>query len=96
MTIVLRRTAERDLEQATAWYEQQRAGLGSEFMDSVRERLSGISENPEAYPLIFKTIRRALLRGFPYGLFYIKEVGRIVVLGCFHARQSPRRWTTRR
>ena len=95
MRVVLRPAAETDLEHAAAWYEQQRSGLGSDFMDAVRERLRGIHENPQAYPVVFKTVRRALLHGFPYGLFYVTEPDRIVVIGCFHARQSPRRWTKR-
>jgi plasmid stabilization system protein ParE len=93
--VVLRRAAERDIEQAALWYEQQRPGLGTDFMNAVRHSVSGISQNPEAYPVIVNQIRRALLRGFPYGLFYLVEGERLVVIGCFHARQSPKRWTTR-
>lgn len=40
MNVVLRAVAEQDLEQAAVWYDQQRRGLGAEFMDAVRERLS--------------------------------------------------------
>lgn len=80
MKVVLRRAAERDLEQAAAWYDKQRSALGAEFLDSARERMAGVAENPEAYPVIVRDIRRALLRRFPYGLFYIIEPKRIVVL----------------
>jgi plasmid stabilization system protein ParE len=94
--IVLRRAAERDFEQIALWYDQRRPGLGSAFMDSVRERLAGIQETPETSPVVLEDIRRALLHRFPYGLFYVIEPDRLVVVGCFHVRQNPSRWTNRR
>lgn len=96
MNVVLRPEAERDIEEAIAWYEAQRTGLGAEFVDAVSERLVSIAENPEAYSVIMKETRRALLRRFPYGLFYLVETDRVVVMGCFHARLSPRRWAARK
>lgn len=93
---VFRRAAQQDVEDAAHWYERQGPGLGLEFVDAVAERLESIRANPEAYPVIMGEIRRALLRRFPYGMFYLIEPDRIVVVACFHARLNPRRWAGRK
>jgi hypothetical protein len=40
--VVLRPAAAADVEAAYRWYEQQRAGLGDEFLDAVRATLRAI------------------------------------------------------
>jgi hypothetical protein len=47
----LRPEAERDLADAAAWYEEQRQGLGRQFLEETQVLLSSISENPLAYSL---------------------------------------------
>jgi plasmid stabilization system protein ParE len=54
--------------------------------------LDRIRENPELYPLARNSIRRAVLRRFPYLLFYLVEPRRIVVIGCLHASRDPETW----
>jgi len=39
--------------------------------------------------------RRVGVRRFPYGLYFIVEDTRIVVIACFHGRRNPRRWQLR-
>jgi plasmid stabilization system protein ParE len=93
--VVLRRAAERDMAEAARWYEQQRVGLGDEFMDAVKQAQERIRAYPQAYPHVRVRIRRIVVAGFPYGVFYFDEPDRVVITGCFHLRQSPRRWTSR-
>ena len=50
MTVHLRPEAESDLDEAARWYEEQRSGLGSEFLDEVLRVLSAISAQPEGFP----------------------------------------------
>ena len=69
MTVRLRSEAESDLDEATKWTEEQRLGLGSEFLDEVLRVLSAISEQPEGFPLVHKEIRRAVTRRFPFGVY---------------------------
>jgi hypothetical protein len=44
---------------AFRWYEKERAGLGSEFLEAVDGLLRVIAENPERFPLAHKDVRRA-------------------------------------
>jgi toxin ParE1/3/4 len=40
-------------------------------------------------------MRRARVRRFPYGVFYLVTDSTIVVVGVLHGRRSPRQWKSR-
>ena len=88
--------AEQDLSDAHAWYEGQRVGLGDEMLLCVEAAIESVQRQPEGYVAVEGEIRRALLRRFPYGVFYLVETSEIVVLGVFHAARDPRAWRSRR
>lgn len=94
-SLILRPAAEDDVEAAYRWYEEQSPGLGAEFLRSVEAGLASIERNPEAYQQVYKHARRALLRRFPYALFYVASPELIEVIGCIHTRRHPRRWRSR-
>ena len=93
--IYLRPEAETDIEEAAIWYEQRKPGLGDEFLDEVVQTLSFISESPLRYTKIQDNIRRALIRRFPFGVFYIQEPDQIVVIAVMHGSRNPETWKTR-
>jgi toxin ParE1/3/4 len=70
-SLILRQSAEDDVEAAFIWYEEQRPGLGAEFLLAVEAGLAAIQRDPEMYPIVYKRARRCLLRRFPYGLFFV-------------------------
>ncbi len=96
MQLILRPAAAADIEDAITWYEQQRSGLGTEFLEAVNLALSAVAENPRLAPLIQRNTRRALLGRFPYGIYYRIYSEAIVVVACMHGRREPRRWRSRR
>jgi plasmid stabilization system protein ParE len=93
--LILRPEAEADVEAAYSWYEEREPGLGAEFLRAVEASLSSIERDPELYPKQYKRARRALLRRFPYALFYVVTSDLIEVIGCIHTRRHPRRWRSR-
>jgi toxin ParE1/3/4 len=44
------------------------------------------------HPEVRPGVRRALLRRFPYGVFFAAGDVAITVLAVLHHRRSPRRW----
>lgn len=88
-TVVVRPEAELDLIQAIRWYEKQSLGLGSNFMLAVDAAISSLQRNSELHHKVFKSVRRILLRRFPYGIYYIAHQERITVLAIFHAKRNP-------
>jgi len=63
--LVLRARAEQDLRSAFEWHEAERRRLGEEFLNEVRKRLDNIGQYPEACPVLYREVRRALVARFP-------------------------------
>ena len=87
--------AEADIADAVAWYAGVGPGLEQEFLRAIDASLAAIRRHPEAYPVVFKGLRRALLRRFPYALFYTIFGDTIILMACFHARRDPQDWQSR-
>ena len=94
-TVHIRPEAETDLEEAALWYEKQCPGLGDEFLDEVQDILKILSENPYLYAVVHKNARRALIRRFPFGLYYIIDQNSIIVVAAMHGSRHPKRWQKR-
>ena len=88
--------AQAELLEAFHWYEERSKGLGAEFFRTVQACMSSIERNPEMYPFVYHDIRRALLRKFPFGIFYVIDQQRIAVLACFHSKRDPDKWRERK
>jgi plasmid stabilization system protein ParE len=82
--------ARRELADAYHWYEERRSGLGEELLLVVDAAIEQIRRSPETYPVVHRNVRRVLTKRFPYGVFYVVEPERIVVLAVFHGRRDPR------
>jgi|SRR5210317_480970 len=93
--LIIRPEARSDLLDAFHWYQNQRTGLGYDFRLCVDEVVSKIQRNPLIHKVIDDGIRRSVTRRFPYGVFYIVENKRIIVLAVLHARQEPEKWKRR-
>ena len=93
--VIVRPEAALEVEEAYRWYEERSEGLGLEFLRVADACLSSVQRNPAAYPVVHERVRRALLRKFPYALFYLVDESRIVVVACFHIRRSPADWQRR-
>jgi plasmid stabilization system protein ParE len=93
--IVFLPAASRDLEEAYRWYEGRSPGLGQEFTRSVDACLHNIRRNPELHEVVFKQYRQAMVRRFPYAVFY-KLADRVVtVYSVFHCSQNPAKLRSR-
>ena len=66
----LRPEAGQDLASARDWYDQQRAGLGDEFLDALALALRVLARDPELPRFYHQKFRRVMLRRFPYKIFY--------------------------
>lgn len=87
--------AEADIGEAAGWYEEQRLGLGLEFTRAARALLANIERDPLRYPLARRHVRRALVRRFPYAIYFVADAEATVVLGCLHVRRDPQTWQAR-
>jgi len=93
--IVLLPAAIDDISEARDWYETRRNGLGDEFLQCVENCIDAIQSNPKMFPFAHKRYRRALVRRFPYAVFYECAGDKIVIYTVFHCSRNPETWRRR-
>jgi toxin ParE1/3/4 len=88
--VIVRPEAEQDIREAHAWYDNISGVLSEQFVSAVDQAIATASENPLAFQVLHHSLRRVLLRRFPYALFFAAEESRIVVVGVLHQARDPR------
>lgn len=95
LELIVRPEAEEEMAEAYNWYEERMHGLGSEFLLNVDATMNSILRNHQQYPVVYKNLRCALTRRFPYQILFVTEDTLIVVVAVFHARRDPKHWQER-
>jgi len=88
--------AERDVDAAHLWYHRQAPDRAAAFLAAVSACLATIQSHPQAFALVDSTVLRALIRRFPYAIFYEIEPRQLIVYGVFHGARDPNAWRRRR
>ncbi|WP_232251450.1 type II toxin-antitoxin system RelE/ParE family toxin [Oscillatoria acuminata] len=87
--------AEQDVAQAFGWYEEQEFGLGEEFLRCIDACIQFIWRSPGIYPVVHESYRRAVVRRFPYVVFYEYSDTTVMIYAVFHCSQNPKKWRSR-
>jgi hypothetical protein len=101
VAVDLHREALAELRRAAIWYDEQRGGLGEEFIDQIRATLEEVDDHPKGYPIWPGTggspvpIRRALVERFPYAIAFEIRADALYVLAVAHAKRRPLYWLDR-
>ncbi len=93
--VIFTQAARAELIEAHDWYEREAPGLGRRFRREVERMVERISSGPRQFPIVFKTVRRALLNRFPYSLLFVMDSDTVTVIACFHASRNPLHWQKR-
>jgi len=94
--VIFTLTARAEFIDAQDWYENEIPGLGRRFRAAVDAVVQRMSLNSQQFPVVYKSIHRALLRRFPYALMFTIDVdGTLTVIACFHGSRNPARWQRR-
>jgi hypothetical protein len=76
----VRPEAEIDAFEAALWYEV----------------LGHIQELPLRFPIVSNGVRRAMLRRFPFAVFFVVDDDRSTVIAVMHLHRDPTSWGQRR
>ena len=93
--LIVSREAAADIRTAYKWYERQETGLGREFSRAVDAAISRVHRSPQSFRSASDHFRRALVRRFPFEVFYEFDTERVIVHLVFHASQDPVKWRSR-
>jgi len=78
-----------ELADAHDWYENRAVGLGEEFLRMAYAAFEELVAFPEKYEVVYGPHRRALLRRFPYSVYYVVGQHSLTVYGVFHTSRDP-------
>ena len=84
-----------DVAAAYQWYQNEEPGLGLAFLDQLLATYDRIATGPLQYQDLRSGIRRALLRRFPYAVYFAVEGDFVVVLAILHVSRDPAEWQRR-
>lgn len=84
-----------ELNAGVDWYESKRDGFGEVLLSAVRELLRDIANNPRMHGVVYRDVRKAVVRQFPYVIMYRLETTEIVVISIFHTSRDPSVWKRR-
>jgi len=96
--VSLSNDAENDIDCSFMWYEIQKPKLGYDLIKSIDKKLETVSRNPFAYPIVYKNIRRTLIKRFPFCIYYDvdNEIKGVRVIAVFHNSRNPLVWKKRK
>lgn len=95
MHLIIRTDAEADVADGYGWYEEQQSGLGAKFVEEVASAIAAVESQPLRFPRVSRTLRRALVHRFPYGIFFLARADTVIVIAVMHLARNPRRGRAR-
>ncbi len=91
----VRKLARNEIDAAFTWYLSHSRSAAAQFLEALDEALTQIGDAPEVSPVIRGRLRRVLLRGFPYAIYYKAYPQVISVVGVIHGHRHPHTWFRR-
>lgn len=95
MNVLFTEAAQRDLDEIIRYYDNVRPGLGDELEAEVDAAVDRIVFWPHAWSKEFKEARICMTKRFPYGVVYVPEEERIVIVAVTHLHRRPGYWKKR-
>ncbi len=92
--------AEAEIEHAIDYYDRERAGLGAEFWEQLRQAIRSLeSPGPECRPVIGVPrelgVRRKRLARFPYAIVFVEGDATVRIISVMHGHRRPGYWRQR-
>ena len=94
-SLIINPFAEEDLKDAKKWYDLQLEKLGDDFLKEIRKTIFHIQKNPLQFQKVRKQTRRAIVKRFPYSIYFVVNNQVINVFAIFHSSRSPKIWRQR-
>jgi len=94
MIIKYLRAAKSDLIDGYTFYESQKHGLGTYFLDTIFSDIDSLILHYDIYPT-FYSYQRVLSKKFPYAIYYKTEIDTIFIYAVIDCRRNPLKTTQR-
>lgn len=95
LQLVVSHEAAADISEAVNWLGDISPNLPVRFEVELERVYASIIDYPQMYPLVYKTFRRALLRRFPYSVFYVLDASVVLIVAVIHQSRDEETWKRR-
>jgi mRNA-degrading endonuclease RelE of RelBE toxin-antitoxin system len=89
MNILFAKIAQKEIQEAVDYYDEQTNSLGDDLLKEIREAIHLISTYPSAWPRIGTQQRKYILKRFPYLLLFKIYDNHILVSAFAHQHRHP-------
>lgn len=94
--IIVHDEAIEELDAAISYYENQKVGLGLDFLSEVEQALGKIQQNPNLGAVYrVAELRRYVIQRFPFLIFYAELEEFIWIVAIAHGKRRPDYWRQR-
>ena len=93
--VLLDPAAEKDLDGIIEWYEEQRKGLGYEFLLMFDKCIAALERNPLHTFNVTRRVRRIAVPRFPYNIYYTIRLQKVFIHVIMHQYRNPEVWQHR-
>lgn len=95
MQVRFLKPAEAEVDEAVAYFDEQREGLGDRFEQDLLNTITFIAERPLIGKTLTKNVRTFRLRKFSYNVIYVIDDYEVIVVAVAHHRRRPGYWRSR-
>jgi len=89
LTVRLRKKALGDIRRIRTWYRRIDPDLEDRFVKALNQAFDQIQDFPFALQVLYRNTRRISLKKFPYGVYYLVQESRIIVVAVIHHKRNP-------
>lgn len=84
-----------EMREAADFYDLERSGLGTEFLDAVEQTMLQVLKYPESSPIALGAVRKRTVARFPYSVVYSARADGTCVSAFAHNSRRPFYWRDR-
>lgn len=95
LSVIFHELAENELNEASAYYDRARPGLGDTFVVEVQRAVEALAASPLAGASVEDDVRWWLVPRFPYSIVYRVRNDHIRILAIAHQKRRPCYWRVR-
>jgi plasmid stabilization system protein ParE len=97
MKLFFKRQARAELKRAVKYYNDEKPGLGNDFLDRTEESLTVILEGPNRFGVIYADVHcYPQIERFPYSIYYrVVHERRVEIVAIGHHKREPGYWHSR-
>jgi len=78
-----------DISLSQNWYSQESTVASDKFSNSILKTIKILEDFPLSFPVDFLNIRKAIVHGFPYNIYYQFEKHEIIIIAVANTHRDP-------